>query len=113
MNHQSLSSFIWSVADLRRGDYKQSEYGRVILPFTVLRRPDRVLADTKAAALTELAEKRQAGLNPAPFLLRLTGRDFYNAAPLDMKRLIGGLGSHRRQPGRLGPGLLAGCAKHL
>ncbi|NCA88560.1 MAG: hypothetical protein EOM92_20245, partial [Gammaproteobacteria bacterium] len=38
MNHQSLSSFIWSVADLLRGDYKQSEYGRVILPFTVLRR---------------------------------------------------------------------------
>jgi hypothetical protein len=37
-NHQSLSNFIWSVADLFRGDYKQSEYGRVILPFTVLRR---------------------------------------------------------------------------
>ena len=37
MNHQSLSAFIWSVADLLRGDYKQSEYGRVTLPFTVLR----------------------------------------------------------------------------
>jgi len=36
MNHQSLSSFIWSVADLLRGDYKQSDYGKVILPFTVL-----------------------------------------------------------------------------
>ncbi|PIF98477.1 HsdM-like protein [Comamonas sp. 26] len=35
MNHQVLSSFIWSVADLLRGDYKQSEYGRVIPPFTV------------------------------------------------------------------------------
>ena len=51
MNQQALSSFIWSVADLLRGDYKQSEYGRVILPFTVLRRLDCVLADTKAAAL--------------------------------------------------------------
>ena len=40
----SLSSFIWSVADLLRGDYKQSEYGKVILPFTVLRRMDCVLA---------------------------------------------------------------------
>ena len=40
MNHQSLSSFIWSIADLLRGDYKQSEYGKVILPFTVLRRLD-------------------------------------------------------------------------
>ena len=38
MNHQALSSFIWSVADLLRGDYKQSDYGKVILPFTVLRR---------------------------------------------------------------------------
>ncbi len=89
MNHQSLSSFIWSVADLLRGDYKQSEYGRVILPFTVLRRMDCVLADTKAAALTELAERRRAGLNPAPFLLRVTGRGFYNTSPLDMKRLMG------------------------
>jgi type I restriction enzyme M protein len=49
MNHQALSSFIWSVADLLRGDYKQSEYGRVILPFTVLRRLDCVLEATKPA----------------------------------------------------------------
>ena len=40
MNQQALSSFIWSVADLLRGDYRQSEYGKVILPFTVLRRLD-------------------------------------------------------------------------
>ena len=39
----NLSAFIWSVADLLRGDYRQSEYGRVILPFTVLRRLDCVL----------------------------------------------------------------------
>ena len=37
MSDPNLSSFIWSVADLLRGDYKQSEYGKVILPFTVLR----------------------------------------------------------------------------
>ena len=42
MNHQALSSFIWSVADLLRGDYKQSEYGRVILPFTSLRDTENV-----------------------------------------------------------------------
>lgn len=47
----NLSSFIWSVADLLRGDYKQSEYGRVILPFTVLRRLDCVLEETKEAVL--------------------------------------------------------------
>jgi len=49
MNQQALSALIWSVADLPRGDYKQSEYGRVILPFTVLRRLDCVLAKTKEA----------------------------------------------------------------
>ena len=42
-------SFIWSVADLLRGDYKQSEYGRVILPLVVLRRLDQVLAPTRDA----------------------------------------------------------------
>ena len=40
MSNPNLSSFIWSVADLLRGDYKQSDYGKVILPFTVLRRLD-------------------------------------------------------------------------
>jgi len=47
MNQASLSALIWSVADLLRGDYKQSEYGRVILPFTVLRRLDCVLEPPK------------------------------------------------------------------
>ena len=47
----ALSSFIWSVADLLRGDYKQSDYGKVILPFTVLRRLDCVLDSTKDAVL--------------------------------------------------------------
>ena len=54
----SLSSFIWSVADLLRGDYKQSEYGKVILPFTVLRRMDCVLEETKKAVLAELDARR-------------------------------------------------------
>ena len=49
----SLSSLIWSVADLLRGDYRQSEYGKVILPFTVLRRMDCVLEETKDAVLKE------------------------------------------------------------
>jgi len=89
MNDPNLSSFIWSVADLLRGDYKQSEYGRVILPFTVLRRLDCVLEKTKAAVLTELATRQKAGLNPEPFLLRKSGQFFYNTSPLDMKKLMG------------------------
>ncbi len=85
----TLSAFIWSVADLLRGDYKQSDYGKVILPFTVLRRLDCVLEATKAAVLAEYADKRKAGLNPEPFLLRKAGQSFYNTSPLDMKKLMG------------------------
>ena len=89
MNHQSLSSFIWSVADLLRGDYKQSEYGKVILPFTVLRRLDCVLEPTKAAVLREQTAREKQGLNAEPFLLRKAAQSFYNTSPLDMKKLMG------------------------
>jgi len=89
MNHQALSSFIWSVADLLRGDYKQSEYGRVILPFTVLRRLDCVLESNKAAVLAEFDAKTKAGLNPDPFLTRKAGQSFYNTSPLDLVKLLG------------------------
>jgi type I restriction enzyme M protein len=89
MNQTSLSAFIWSVADLLRGDYKQSEYGRVILPFTVLRRLDCVLAPTKAAVLAENESKKNAGLNPDPFLLRRAKQSFYNTSPLDLPTLLG------------------------
>ncbi len=85
----NLSSFIWSVADLLRGDYKQSEYGKVILPFTVLRRLDCVLEATKADVLAEKATREKAGLNPEPFLLRKSGQFFYNTSPLDLKKLMG------------------------
>jgi len=66
MSQSSLSALIWSVADLLRGDYKPHEYGRVILPFTVLRRLDCVLAPTKAAALSENAARQSAGSTPNP-----------------------------------------------
>ena len=89
MNHQALSSFIWSVADLLRGDYRQSEYGKVILPFTVLRRLDCVLQATKPAVLKELEAKTKAGLNPDPFLLRKAGQSFYNTSPLNLVTLLG------------------------
>lgn len=48
---RQLANFIWSVADLLRGDYKQADYGKVILPFTVLRRLDCVLESTKAEVM--------------------------------------------------------------
>ncbi|MBE7461858.1 MAG: SAM-dependent DNA methyltransferase [Planctomycetes bacterium] len=89
MSEPNLSSFIWSVADLLRGDYKQSEYGKVILPFTVLRRLDCVLEPTKAAVLDELAKRKKSGVNPEPFLLKKSGHLFYNSSPLDLKKLMG------------------------
>jgi type I restriction enzyme M protein len=89
VNQQALSSFIWSVADLLRGDYKQADYGKVILPFTVLRRLDCVLAPTKAEVLAEHAARTAQGMNPEPFLLRKSGQSFYNTSPLDMRKLIG------------------------
>jgi type I restriction enzyme M protein len=89
MNQQTLSSFIWSVADLLRGDYKQSDYGKVILPFTVLRRLDCMLEPTKAAVLAELAAKTQQGINPEPFLRRKAGAHFFNQSPMDLKKLLG------------------------
>ena len=89
MADPNLSSFIWSVADLLRGDYKQSECGKVILPFTVLRRLDCVLEATKPAVLVEKARREQAGLNPEPFLLKKSGQLFYNTSPLDLKKLMG------------------------
>jgi type I restriction enzyme M protein len=89
MTDTNLASFLWSVADLLRGDYKQSEYGKVILPFTVLRRLDCVLEPTKAAVLAELAKRQKAGINPELFLLRKSGQLFFNTSPLDLKKLMG------------------------
>ncbi|HEX7853743.1 MAG TPA: type I restriction-modification system subunit M N-terminal domain-containing protein [Sphingobium sp.] len=89
MNHQALASFIWTVADLLRGDYRQSEYGRVILPFTVLRRLDCVLEPTKTAVLSEYAAKTAMGINPEPFLMRAAKLNFVNTDPLDLGKLVG------------------------
>lgn len=89
MNQQALSAFIWSVADLLRGDYKQSDYGKVILPFTVLRRLDCVLEATKPAVLKEKEAKTKLGVNPEPFLLKKTGLKFFNQSELDLPKLLG------------------------
>ncbi|WP_027083797.1 HsdM family class I SAM-dependent methyltransferase [Lysobacter sp. HA18] len=90
MNSTNLSAFIWSVADLLRGDYKPHEYGTVILPFTVLRRLDCVLAPTKAKVLAEFDKRTAAGVNPEPFLKRVVGAaGFYNTSKLDLPTLLG------------------------
>jgi type I restriction enzyme M protein len=58
----NLATFIWSLADLLRGDFKQSQYGRVILPFTLLRRLEGVLEDSKETVLAEYEKVQAMGL---------------------------------------------------
>lgn len=58
----NLAAYIWSLADLLRGDFKQSQYGRVILPFTLLRRLECVLADSKDAVLKEYEKVKKMKL---------------------------------------------------
>jgi type I restriction enzyme M protein len=81
------AAFIWSVADLLRGDYKQSEYGKVILPLTVLRRLDCVLEPTKAAVLERAAKLRGRIDNVEPVLCTVARQRFYNTSPLDFRRI--------------------------
>jgi type I restriction enzyme M protein len=80
--------FIWSVADLLRGDYKQSEYGRVILPLTVIRRLDCVLADTKDAVIARNAQLAGKVSDPDAALQAVAGREFYNTSPLTFAQLV-------------------------
>jgi type I restriction enzyme M protein len=82
------AAFIWSVADLLRGDYKQSEYGKVILPLTVLRRLDCVLAPTKAKVLEQAAKYGGKAENLDPILQSSAGEQFYNTSKYDFTRLL-------------------------
>jgi type I restriction enzyme M protein len=75
---QNLSALLWSVADLLRGDFKQSEYGRVILPFTVLRRFDCVLAPTRQAVWDRDAS--YPGETPPALLMAVADLPFYNVS---------------------------------
>jgi len=87
-NFQEKVAFIWSVADLLRGDYKQSEYGKVILPLTVLRRLDSVLEPTKAQVLKRNEELQGRLENVDPVLMQLTGHGFYNTSQFTFPKLL-------------------------
>ena len=87
-NFSSTASFLWSVADLLRGDFKQSQYGRIILPFTLLRRLECVLAPTKQAVLAEYDKRKDSDLPLGPFLEKAAGGlKFYNTSPMDLTSL--------------------------
>jgi type I restriction enzyme M protein len=83
------AAFIWSVADLLRGDYKQSEYGKVILPLTVLRRFDCVLAPVKQQMLDKHASLKGKVENFGPILDQLTEIDgLWNISRFDIPKLL-------------------------
>lgn len=91
MNHFSEKvSFIWSLAELLRGPYKPAQYGRVILPLTVLRRLDCVLEPTKEKVLTKHASMKGSKVeNIEPILNRISGVPFHNTSRLDFQKLKG------------------------
>ena len=99
--HGQLANFIWSICNLLRGPYKRNEYRKVILPLTVLRRFDCLLAPTKERVLKEFP-----GIKTKPetvvrsLLEKITGRPFYNLSKLDLPKLLG-------DPNQLAPNLNA------
>lgn len=91
IHFQDKVSFIWANADLLRGDYKQSEYGKVILPLTVIRRIDAVLKPTKDAVLKQLEELKEMGLTveDGDFLLQQAAQQqFYNTSRFTFESLL-------------------------
>lgn len=87
--HTELANHAWSVADLLRGDYKQSDYGKVILPFTVLRRLECVLEPTREKVTETLARFADQAIDVDSFLRRATGQSFYNKSDLTLKKIVG------------------------
>ncbi len=87
--HKEMVKFIWSICNLLRGPYKRNEYRKVILPLTVLRRFDCILAPTKGKVLTRHNELKGKSENIIrPELCRITKTDFYNLSKLDFNRLL-------------------------
>jgi type I restriction enzyme M protein len=93
---QDKVAFIWSVADLLRGDYKAHDYGQVILPLVVLRRLDCVLGATKVEVLSQASRLTPDAADIV--LPKVTGVPFYNTSPLDFHKLLG-------DPNQVAPGL--------
>ena len=99
--HSQLANFIWSICNLLRGPYKRNEYRKVILPLTVLRRFDCLLAPTKAQVLEEYEKiKTRPEAAVRRMLSGITERPFYNLSKLDWPTLL-------NDPNQLAPNLNA------
>jgi type I restriction enzyme M protein len=91
-NFSQTAAYIWSLADLLRGDFKQSQYGRVILPFTILRRLECVLAATKPKVLAQVEKlkdnKKLEAEAREKFLLKAAKQSFYNTSATDLLKPV-------------------------
>lgn len=87
MNQQTLADFIWNVADVLRGDFKQSEFGRIILPFTVLRRLECVLEPTRESVRTQHSLLKDSGVDLDLLLPGTAGATFYNVSQFSLASL--------------------------
>jgi type I restriction enzyme M protein len=91
-DHNSFANLIWQIADLLRGPYRPPQYERVMLPMTVLRRFDCVLAETKAKVVAA-HEKHKGGKLTGDALdttlNKVAGQRFHNHSPLDFAKLKG------------------------
>ena len=88
MNHSEIVSFLWGVADLIRDTFKRGKYQDVVLPLTVLRRLDCVLAPTKEKVLGTQAKYRGQLDNPERLLRKAAGFAFYNTSRYDFDKLL-------------------------
>jgi type I restriction enzyme M protein len=106
--HSQIASFIWSICNLLRGPYKRNEYRKVILPLTVLRRFDCILAPTRAAVLKEYATLKNKGENIIRHRLsQITGVPFYNLSRFTLAKPADGSGLNGLldDPNHLAPNL--------
>ena len=86
MSDNNNAAFLWSIANLLRGTYKQADYGKVILPFTILRRLDAALEGTKDKVLAVSKDKSAVGAALEFQLNKASGYTFYNKSPYDLKK---------------------------
>lgn len=106
--HSQIAKFIWSICNLLRGPYKRNEYRKVILPLTVLRRFDCILAPTKAQVLKEHAGIKTKGENIIRHRLsQITKVPFYNLSKFTMAKPEKGSGLNGLldDPNHLAPNL--------
>jgi type I restriction enzyme M protein len=82
-------AFLWSIANLLRGTYKQADYGKIILPFTILRRLDALLETTKPQVLAEFDKRKDTGAALDYILPTISQQAFYNTSLYTLGKLSG------------------------